>query len=108
MRPGSAGPWTGSSRTSRSSPRAPPSGRRPDDEGPHGERAEGARRRLDAGARDERRGKAVPQGSAGGERGSTVRGASRASLAEAKEQLAAVTARGADPGQLVHELVAVA
>src|SRR5258707_1033596 len=86
MRPGSAGPWTGSSRSSRSSPRAPPSGRRPDDEGRHGE----------------------PQGSAGGEGGSAVRGASRASLAEAKGQLAAVISGGADPGQLGDELFAVA
>jgi F-type H+-transporting ATPase subunit delta len=37
-----------------------------------------------------------------------VRGASRASLAEAKEQLAAVIAGGADPGQLGDELFAVA
>ncbi len=36
-----------------------------------------------------------------------MRGASRASLAEAKEQLAAVIAGGADPGQLGDELFAV-
>ena len=36
-----------------------------------------------------------------------MRGASRASLAEAKEQLAAVIAGGADPGQLGEELFAV-
>jgi len=37
-----------------------------------------------------------------------VRGASRASLAEAKEQLAALISGGADPGQLGDELFAVA
>src|SRR5260370_15726162 len=51
--------------------------------------------------------RAGPHRSAGGERRSTVRGASRASLAEAKEQLAAVIAGGADPGQLGDELFAV-
>src|SRR5258707_14205401 len=51
--------------------------------------------------------RAGPHRSAGGEGRSTVRGASRASLAEAKEQLAAVIAGGADPGQLGDELFAV-
>ena len=48
-----------------------------------------------------------PSGGRPDDEGRAVRGASRASLAEAKGQLAAVIAGGADPGQLGDELFAV-